>query len=188
MPYFLDVHLLDKVYQPNRERLRTLLLQLDEPTETTTQRGDALEDFTREFLESCKLFDVLEVSRVNIGQIDAACRVKCIPGLVTQDWSSYLPVECKNWKARVGFPEIATLSKKMEDRHSNTGLLVATEGVTGNWKLFEDALGEIRNEFVRGRRILVIVRPDLEGLVEGRNLLHLLQEKLDQLHFQPHKT
>lgn len=122
-----------------------------------------------------------------IGQIDAACRVKSIPGLVTQDRSRYLPVECKNWKARVGFPEIASLSKKIEGRLPNTGLLVATGGVTGNWELFEDALGEIGNEFIHGRRILVLVRPDLDRLADGANLLEVLQHKMDQLHFQPHK-
>lgn len=186
VPFFADDYLPDQLYKPDRGRLRELLATLDEEAETSKEHGDALEAFAREFLGSCKLFQILKVSRVSIGQIDVACRVKVYPSLVTQDWNSYLVAECKNQKDKVGFPELAKLVAKMQGAKTNTGLAVATEGVTGNWDLFQDALGYVRERFLDDQRILCFVRDDLERLVGGENLLSLLQEKLDLLHFPPH--
>jgi hypothetical protein len=188
LPYFANEYLPDQLYRPDRDRLRSLLAKLDSAAETSKKHGDALEDFTIDFLGSCRLFEILEVNRVAIGQIDAACRVKVIPGLVTQDWNSHLIAECKNQKERAGFPELAKLAAKMQNAATNTALVIATEGVTGNWQLFQDAQGYVREEFGRGRRILCFVRDDLERLVQGENLLVLLQEKLDLLHFPPHRA
>ncbi len=167
--------------------MQSLLVKLDTVQETSKEHGDALEDFTREFLGSCKLFKVLDVNRVAIGQIDAACEVKVIPGLVTQDWTSHMIAECKNQKEKVGFPELAKVGAKMDAAKTKIALVVSTEGITGNWDSFTDAQGNVHEQFLAGKRIICFVRSDLQRLIDGENLLALLQERINSLHFPEHR-
>ncbi len=186
-PYFINEYLPDHLYAPDRDQLNRLLQRLDEATESSKEHGDALEDFTRAFLGGCKLFEVLGVNRVAVGQIDAACHVKVIPGLVTQDWTPHMIAECKNQKDKVGFPELAKVGAKMDSAKCNTALVVATEGITGDRESFTDAAGYVREQFLAGKRIICFVRDDLERLIRGDNLLKLLQDKINSLHFPPHR-
>jgi hypothetical protein len=77
-------------------------------------------------------------------------------------------VECKNWSARVGAPEIRDLRGKLDDKGIKSAFLICREGVTGSQH--RDGLLIIRQALSRKKYIVPITDADLELVAEG--LLH----------------
>jgi hypothetical protein len=63
-------------------------------------------------------------------------------------------VECKNWGAPVGVPEIRNLKSIMEDKNIAFAILLSRNGVTGD--RWHDAIDIIRNAFREEKYIIVL--------------------------------
>lgn len=89
-------------------------------------------------------------------------------------------VECKASDHRVGSHEVGWFVRKLQDRGSHFGILVALNGITGDGE--HSAYTEISNALLRDKiRILLLTREEIEDLTTTRVLADLLTKKLLQL-------
>ncbi len=87
-------------------------------------------------------------------------------------------VECKNWSKPVGSQEVVS---RVEHRGLDFGILVATNGITGDAANLGQAHFLIAAALQRGVRIVVMTRQDIESFAHSDDLVRLLQEKLCDL-------
>jgi hypothetical protein len=90
-------------------------------------------------------------------------------------------VECKNWSTPVGYPELAIFLDKIQSRGRSLGILIATCGITGVPEDLTRAHSVIARALAEGRELLVVTRPELEGLRDTDELVRLLKQKRAQL-------
>jgi predicted Mrr-cat superfamily restriction endonuclease len=90
--------------------------------------------------------------------------------------------ECKNTQARVNSEQIGWFVRKLQDRISTSGILIALSGITGEADGINNAHSEILSAVVRdGIRILVIKRDDILSFLTTDDLVALLQRKIMKL-------
>ena len=90
-------------------------------------------------------------------------------------------VECKNWSSPVGSAEVVSFDRKVEDRGLTVGVLVATNGITGNADDRTQAQSILASSLARNRRIVVITSAEIRNLNHTNQLVSLFQEKLCRL-------
>jgi hypothetical protein len=85
-------------------------------------------------------------------------------------------VECKASDHRVGSHEVGWFVRKLQDRGSHFGILVALNGITGDGE--HSAYTEVSNALIRDKiRILLLTREEIENLTNTRALADLLTKK-----------
>lgn len=150
---------------------------------TMTARGRALEDLIAYLFELIPGISVTARDQLNAFQaeeIDVAFWNEGDPaGLRLFD--QILLVECKNWTARAGYPELALFNDKLRSRGRPLGIFVAAAGITGDAVTRTAAHGVLSAALREGREIIVITRREIEDLEDTDQLVLLLKKKRAQL-------
>lgn len=102
-------------------------------------------------------------------------------GLPSPAFPPWLLIECKNWSQRVSSSEVNWFDTKLRDRGLSPGILIATQGITGDSQRLTDAHFIVAKALSEQRKIIVITREDIEGLTSGSDLVGLLIDKLSNL-------
>jgi hypothetical protein len=90
-------------------------------------------------------------------------------------------IECKNWSSPVGSAEVNWFDSKLRSRGLDFGILVATQGITGDAQDLTAAHSIIAAALRERRRLIVITKAELECLQDTDTLIHLMKEKLCDL-------
>lgn len=146
----------------------------------TDQKGDALEEVVRTTL--C-LFSGVTLIYKNAEDAAGSCEIdlllsnNCHPdGLPFLP--PYLVIECKNWAAPVNTATCRAFTSKLRAFGMKFGMLVAASGITGDPATRTAAHAHLREEFLLGGLIvLVVTRDELEALSSTDDLLVLLKTK-----------
>ena len=105
--------------------------------------------------------------------------------VLTQTGFYFLPnivlVECKNWSRALGSEEVNWFDTKLRRRAQPFGILVATNGITGNALDVNAAHDIVRTALSEGRQLVVLTRPEIEGFSHTNQIVELIQEKLCEL-------
>ena len=166
----------------DRQLIAKLLTEGDRAT-TTTARGRALEELIVYLFGlvpgiSVAARNVLNAFRAE--EIDVAFWNEGDPtGLRMFD--HILLVECKNWTAPAGYPELAVFNDKLTSRGRSMGIFVAAAGITGQAAGLTAAHEVLARALAQGREIIVLTRPEIEGLEDTDDLVRLLKQKRAQL-------
>lgn len=91
-------------------------------------------------------------------------------------------IECKNWKDKVGAPEVGHFLAKMQHSAATFGIIIAKEDLTGG----KDSAGErFRREFSlrEGIVCLVLNSQDIEKLGKSGTFRALIEDKYEQERF-----
>jgi hypothetical protein len=166
----------------DRHRVAKLLAEGDCAT-TTTARGRALEDLIVNLFELIPGIAVTARNTLNAfraEEIDVAFWNDGDPaGLRLFD--HIILVECKNWTARAGYPELAVFNDKLSSRGRPMGIFVAASGITGD-PVARTAAHEVLSRALQyGREIIVLTRREIEDLTDTDELVLLLKRKRAQL-------
>jgi hypothetical protein len=150
---------------------------------TTADQGRALEDLI------CYVFTQVpgisitrrnEMNPFHTEEIDVALWNDGQP-----DGLFFLPniilVECKNWSKSVGSAEVNWFDSKLRNRGLNFGVLVATNGITGNAEDLTAAHSIVAAALREGRRLVVVRTQELLALTDSPQLVLLIKEKLCDL-------
>lgn len=156
------------------------LLKRGENASTTTEKGKALEDLICYIFSKVSGITVSRRNENNIFQseeIDIAFwNEKYAKGFY------FLPniilVECKNWSNPVSSIEVSWFNEKLRGRGLDFGILIATNGITGNPNHFSSAHQIISNALAEKRQLIVIKRDEIEALVSTNDLILLIKAKL----------
>jgi hypothetical protein len=92
-----------------------------------------------------------------------------------------LLVECKNWRDRVGYSELAVFKDKLSSRGRSMGILVAANGITGDPIERSRAYSVLERALSDHQEILVVTRDEIESLTDTTELVYLLKQKRAQL-------
>jgi hypothetical protein len=145
---------------------------------TALQRGKALEQAVTAMFRSVP--GVLKpitnaVDYANAGEIDLLIPNKPLSGL----W--FLPraflCECKCWKVQVGSQEIRVFTDRLRERACAAGILIATNGISGNASELTKAHRHISRALQEGFEILVLDWHDLRRVRSGNMFAKLLYSK-----------
>jgi hypothetical protein len=166
----------------NRQYVTKLLADGDSAP-TTTARGRALEDlvvYLFELVPGIVLTARNVFNAFQAEEIDVAFWNEGAPAGLRQ-FDHILLVECKNWTARAGYPELELFNAKLRSRGRPMGIFVAAVGITGSPSA-RTAAHEVLSAALReGREIMVITRREIEGLGDTDDLVRLLKLKRAQL-------
>ena len=157
--------------------------QLGDNATTTTEKGRALENL------ACYIFESIPgivVTRRNVmntfhtEEIDVAFwNQQNRDGLY---FLSYIIlVECKNWSQPTGSQEVAYFTRKLQNRGRDVGILISSQGITGDSSDLTSAHLLITTALKDGINILVLTREEIVQLTDSTQLIMLLQEKLCEL-------
>jgi hypothetical protein len=103
-------------------------------------------------------------------------------GLPSPAFPPWILIECKNWSQKVSSSEVSWFDTKLRDRGLSLGILIATQGITGDSQRLTDAHFIVAKALSEQRKIIVITREDIEGLTSGSDLVVLLIDKLSNLY------
>jgi hypothetical protein len=166
----------------DRQRVAKLLAEGDHAT-TTVGRGRAFEELIVYLFGLVPGLSVAARNALNAfhaEEIDVAFWNEGDPtGLRMFD--HILLVECKNWTAPAGYPELAVFNDKLTSRGRSMGIFVAAAGITGKAAGLTAAHEVLARALAQGREIIVLTRPEIEGLEDTDGLVRLLKQKRAQL-------
>jgi hypothetical protein len=150
---------------------------------TTAKQGRALEDlicYVFERVPGISIAKRNEMNAFHTEEIDVALWNDGHPeGLF------FLPniilVECKNWSQPVGSGEVNWFDSKLRNRGLNFGILVATNGITGNAEDLTAAHAVVAAALREGRRLVLLRTQEVVALANSAGLVRLIKEKLCEL-------
>lgn len=146
---------------------------------TARARGRALEHAVKAMFRSIPgvLSPIANaVDYANAGEIDLL-----IPNKPVNSGLWFLPraflCECKCWNVPVGAQEIRVFTDRLRERACPAGVLIATNGITGNARQLTAAHRHIARALEDGFEILVLDWDDLRSVRSARSFAELLYEK-----------
>lgn len=89
--------------------------------------------------------------------------------------------ECKNWQVAVGAQEIRIFADRMRERNCRDGILICTQGITGNPATLTAANNQVARALEDGREIIVLDWEDLQRIRGVKALVNTVQQKWIQL-------
>ena len=151
--------------------------------ETSQIRGKSFEDL------ACYLFQTIpgvsiarrnQMNAFNNEEIDVAIWNEKAPrGL------PFLPniilIECKNWSTPVSSIEVSWFCQKLQSKGLDFGILIASNGITGNQDELNAAHNTIAMHLAQKRTIVVITREEINCLRTTANIVQLIKEKMCDL-------
>ncbi len=168
--------------QLSQSRIQDYFARGDSAT-TTKDKGDALEDLIVYLFEQIPGMSARFRNQRNpfgTEEIDIAFWNDKAP-----DGLYFLPdtvlVECKNWSHPVDYDTLVGFDAKLRNRAQQVGILIATNGITGNPTFRTDAYSVITNALAQQRRLIVLTRVEIETLTDTADIVLLFKTKLLQL-------
>ena len=146
---------------------------------TTAEQGRALEDLI------CYVFGLVPgiaithrnaMNVFNTEEIDVALfneDIRSLPNVIL--------VEAKNWSSRVGSAEVAWFLTKLEHRGLDFGILVTTQGITGDAEDLTRAHMQVAAALIHKRKLILITTDELQTLAHSDDLVLLIKTKLCDL-------
>ena len=168
----------------SRRRIQQFLTRSREAT-TTTEKGRALEDLICYLFETIpgisigarNVLNPFETDELDIGLWNekSETRLFSLPDVI--------PIECKNWDSSVGSAEVDRFIGKLRRRGLRFGILIATNGITGNTEDKDAAHAIIMAGLmeITPMRIIVITLEELSALEDSDQLLEMMKRKISEL-------
>lgn len=152
-------------------------------TATTSQRGKALEDLVAYVFSQVPGIAVTHRNEMNVfntEEIDVA-----IFNDGASDGFHYLPsvvlIECKNWSSPVSSGEVSWFLNKLRSRGLDFGVLIATNGITGNPDDLTAAHSLVAGALLERRKLVVLTTAEIAVLPSTDDLSRLIKRKLCEL-------
>jgi hypothetical protein len=153
---------------------------------TTADKGRALEDLICYVFSQVPGISVTRRNTMNVFHTEEIDVALWNDGHV--DGFFFLPnlilVECKKWSNSVGSSEVSWFDTKLRNRGLSFGILVATNGITGDTINLTAAHSIVAAALKEGRRLVVIGTQELAALTQTPQLVRLVKEKLCDLALQ----
>jgi hypothetical protein len=85
--------------------------------------------------------------------------------------------ECKNWNVAAGAPELIVFLQKMKRRNCKLGVLVSSEGITGDAAALTAANDVVDGALAEGYEIIVLDWDDLVSIRSANALVKKMQKR-----------
>ncbi len=166
-----------------KEHLQEMLKLITPETvyNTTTEKGNALEDLCLELFKHSKVFEASKTYRTPTNQLDVIVKsvLKMEKLSVLDDLAPYFICECKNEQKKSGNTYFHKLYSVLEGTDAKVGILFSINKCAKTFKTLS------REKYLlSGKKIKIIniTKKDLEKVItEEINLFALLKEKIDAI-------
>ena len=159
---------------------------------SSTERGNALEDLICYVFGQVPGISVTRRNQKNVFQteeIDVAFWNDGFPEgffflpniVLVKCYLSARLHKCKNWSQKVGSAQLSWFDAKLRSRGLSFGVLIASQGITGNPGELTAAHSIVAGALREGRRLVVITSEELTRLQDSSQLIYLVKEKLCDL-------
>lgn len=158
-----------------KERIK----KLDAKTvyDTTTEKGNALEDLCLDLLSYVKIFEVSRKYRTKTNQLDVTVKapIKFSAPSILDELSPYFICECKNESGVPGNTYYHKLYSIVESTDAKVGILFSIKSCA---RTCNDIARE--KYLLSRKKIINITKADLKKVIDGEiNIFVLLKEKID---------
>jgi hypothetical protein len=85
--------------------------------------------------------------------------------------------ECKNWNSPVGTNEVRVFTDKIKERACGSGILISTNGITGNHEELTSANRHIARALETGIEIIVLDWVNLQEIRSTKGLIRCIEQK-----------
>lgn len=167
----------------DRVAVQTHMVIALNPAATKSERGKALEDLVAYVFSLVPGISVTHRNVMNVfntEEIDVA-----VFNDGASDGFHYLPsvvlIECKNWSVPVSSNEVSWFLNKLRSRGLDFGILIATNGITGDATDLTAAHNLVSAALLDRRKLIVLTTAEIEGLVNTDELSLLIKKKLCEL-------
>lgn len=151
--------------------------------QTTAEQGRALENlicYVMGQVPGVAITHRNEMNAFETEEIDVAIWNDC-PAEGLFFLPNIILIECKNWSNRVGSVEVNWFDSKLRNRGLTFGILVTTQGITGQAADLTAAHATVAAALREGRRLVIITTDELIATASTEELIQLIKRKLCDL-------
>ncbi len=171
-----------ELFKIDREELREMLIKVEE-AKTNQEKKETLEALTEYLFTS--IFGITSSGRnirTKTAEIDVLLKLKS-PILtfhpLFKEIGTHIMIECKNWNKNVGAKTIRNFASLLESYKVKFGCFLVKKHIT------EEAWQTILNIFKQRDLIIVVLTlRDIENIINGANLIDILEEKYEHIKFE----
>lgn len=170
------------LFEINREKLREMLIKV-EKAKTNQGKKETLEALAEYLFTSISgIISSGRNKRTQTAEIDVLLRLKG-PVLtfhpLFKEIGTRIVIECKNWNKNVGVETIRNFASLLESYKVKFGCLLVRRYIT------EEAWQTILNSFKQRDLIIVVLTlEDINNIINGANLIEILEEKYEHIKFE----
>jgi len=158
-------------------------LNLEQSRYQTTKKGNALEDLICYmigkipglYLKARNPFNSSKNQELDLAFWNKRYRsgLDFLPNIVA--------IECKNWERPVSGQQVSWFVQKLKNRNLHYGILVARNGIAGDYGNTKGAHSVIEDALRDGISIIVITKKEIENITDADEIVKLLEEKVSNL-------
>lgn len=172
------------IYKPNTSYIEALKAVAEETNDDNRLDGRSFE-FLVEYL--FQLIPGCKTSRRKITHetdFDIWCQVDGLMQDFRKELGHYWLVECKNWKGKVGFTEVAKFALVLISVNCKFGIMFAREGISAGRSNFEDAQRAIVKLYQNAEIVIAVIdKSAFDRILAGESLINLLQQAYETVRF-----
>lgn len=172
------------IYQPNTayiEALRAATEKTDEDNKLDGRSFEFLVEYLFQLIPGCK------TSRRRITHetdFDIWCQLDGVMQDFRKELGHYWLVECKNWKGKVGFTEVAKFALVLISVNCKFGIMFSREGISSGRSNFEDAQRAVVKLYQNAEIVIAVIdKSAFDRILSGESLINLLQQAYETVRF-----
>jgi hypothetical protein len=163
------------VFAANPRYIRHLISHLGDPSGKTLEM---LADYLLSCMPGCR---TTRRQRSYSTDYDIVCSMEGFEVDFRSELGRYFVCECKDWNSPANFITMAKFCRVLDSIKSRFGILFSKLGITGEGKIKDAELEQIKVFQDRGMVIVVVNQKDLEELANGVNFTSLLRTKYERV-------
>lgn len=144
-------------------------------------KGDALENLTREVLEMLMLIDALPNIHTSTNEIDFLCQLSTAGNIALQkgyfNFDKDFLIECKNYNGKVDVTFVGKFAALLISHGKKFGILVSKNGITGSGFDWAYAYGWTKKLYLKCDILIISFTLDDFRLLENKSFFEIIEQK-----------
>ncbi len=149
---------------------------LDNLGDRTGETLERLSEYLMSCMPGCR---TMRRKRSGSTDYDVICSMDGFDVDFRSELGRYFVCECKDRDEAADFTAMAKFCRVLDSTKSRFGVLISKSGITGEKRLADAALEQLKVFQDRGMVIVVMDKHDLQRVAEGANLIQLLRERYE---------
>lgn len=182
-----QIDIVDFVYQGNPALLRSGYSRIKQAKESGSndEKKKALEEFVADLFSCIKGWTCTQRNRrTSTNEVDCLFRNANTTHPLLSEFGVAIPAECRCVVDPCSSRDVQNFETVVRECGCTTGLFVTTSYFTGS-KEADHRLGDaelaVKNAFREGRQLICLDGNDIKQIVEGRDLVEILWEKVEDI-------
>lgn len=165
-----------------KARLSELISNIDRGIfKTEKEKGDALENLTRETLGMLNFFKALPNIHTSTNEIDFLCQLSTAGNIALKNgyfnFDNEFLIECKNYKGKVDVTYIGKFAALLISHGKKFGIFISKNGITGSGFDWAYAYGWTKKLYLKCDVLIISFTLDDFRLLESKSFFEIIEQK-----------